>query len=157
VHGRTVLQRYKGDSSREFLARVKEHAGDRTIIASGDLYTAQDCVDVLRETSVDGVAAARGAIGNPWIFEQFRDLVEGREPSHPTIAQQREVLREHFRLAESLYGESRAGRTLRKCAIRYARLHPDSERVRCDFIEVKSRAEWDAVLEKWYGEEVASG
>ena len=72
VHGRTVRQRYEGLSSREFLREVKQHAGPRTVLGSGDLFTARDCLDVLRDTGVDGVTVARGAIGNPWIFEQAR-------------------------------------------------------------------------------------
>ena len=68
VHGRTVRQRYEGTSSREFLAEVKRHAGNRTVLGSGDLFTARDCLDLLSVTGVDGVAVARGAIGNPWIF-----------------------------------------------------------------------------------------
>ena len=77
VHGRTVRQRYEGISSREFLREVKQHAGPRTVLGSGDLFTARDCLDMLRETGVDGVSVARGAIGNPWIFEQARALARG--------------------------------------------------------------------------------
>ena len=77
VHGRTVRQRYEGLSSREFLAEVKRHAGQRTVLGSGDLFAAQDCLDMFRQTGVDGVSVARGAIGNPWIFEQVRALATG--------------------------------------------------------------------------------
>ena len=41
VHGRTVRQRYEGSNSGEFLREVKEHAGPRTVLGSGDLFTAQ--------------------------------------------------------------------------------------------------------------------
>ena len=70
VHGRTVEQRYVGPSRWEFLREVKQHAGTRTVLGSGDLFTAEDCLAMMRETGVDGVTAARGAIGNPWIFSQ---------------------------------------------------------------------------------------
>ncbi len=72
VHGRTVKQRYVGPSRWEFLARVKRHVGDRTVLGSGDLFTADDCIRMMDETGVDGVTVARGCIGNPWIFEECR-------------------------------------------------------------------------------------
>ena len=77
VHGRTVVQRYIGPSRWEFLKEVKEHIGDRILLGSGDLFTAQDCLDMIDQTGVDGVTVARGAIGNPWIFNQARALGRG--------------------------------------------------------------------------------
>ncbi|MFO0422530.1 MAG: tRNA dihydrouridine synthase, partial [Planctomycetia bacterium] len=75
VHGRSVQQKYVGPSSWEFLTAVKRHAGQRIVIGSGDLFSAEACVAMMRETGVDGVSVARGAIGNPWIFRQTLALV----------------------------------------------------------------------------------
>ena len=55
VHGRTVQQRYIGPSQWDFLAEVKRHVGERTILGSGDLFSAEDCLRMMRETAVDGV------------------------------------------------------------------------------------------------------
>ena len=46
VHGRTVQQRYIGPSNWDFLRDVKQHVGNRTILGSGDLFSAQDCLDM---------------------------------------------------------------------------------------------------------------
>jgi nifR3 family TIM-barrel protein len=151
VHGRTVQQKYVGPSDWDFLAAVKRHAGDRTVIGSGDLFSAASCVAMLERTGVDGVSVARGAIGNPWIFAQARALLAGRqEPPSPTIHEQRDALREHWRLAVDLHGEELAGRTMRKFAIKYARVHPDYLAVRDAFIRVKVNADWQAVLDRHY-------
>ncbi len=105
VHGRTVEQRYIGPSRWEFLAEVKRHAGSRVVLGSGDLFTPQDCLEMIRQTGVDGVTVARGAIGNPWIFPQARALAAGLPlPAPPSLFEQRDVIREHYRLAEELYG-----------------------------------------------------
>ena len=48
VHGRTVQQRYIGPSRWEFLREVKQHAGSRTVLGSGDLFTPQACLDMIR-------------------------------------------------------------------------------------------------------------
>lgn len=151
VHGRTVEQRYIGPSRWEFLERVKRHAGDKTIIGSGDLFTPHDCRRMFEQTGVDGVSVARGAIGNPWIFEQVRRLMEtGSLGEPPTLFAQRKVMSEHYRLAETLYGVERSGPNMRKFGIKYASLHPQYLSVREEFVRVRSREDWEVVLNKWY-------
>jgi nifR3 family TIM-barrel protein len=151
VHGRTVKQRYEGPSRWEFLRTVKEHAGGRIVLGSGDLFTAQACLDMMAYTGVDGVTVARGAIGNPWIFQQARALAAGQPlPDPPTLAEQREVIGQHYRLAEELYGEERCLPDMRKFAIKYSKLHPCHEEVRADFCQVKQPGAWRDVLAKWY-------
>ena len=65
VHGRTVAQRYNGPSNWDMLREIKQHAGNRVVLGSGDLFTAEACLSMIEYTGVDGVTAARGAIGNP--------------------------------------------------------------------------------------------
>ena len=155
VHGRTVKQRYIGPSRWEFLAEVKRHLGEKVLLGSGDLFTAQDCLDMIAQTGVDGVTVARGAIGNPWIFEQVAALASGQPlPDPPTLFEQREVIREHYCLAESLYGEKRVGQLMRKFGIKYSILHPEHDSVRAAFVKVKCREHWEAVLEQFYGEDL---
>lgn len=151
VHGRSVQQRYMGPSDWGFLAEVKRMAGARTVIGSGDLFSAEACLAMLEQTGVDGVSVARGAIGNPWIFRQTLALLAGEPlPPPPSLHEQRDVLREHFQLAEELHGEQLAGRTMRKFAIKYARLHPEYLSVRDAFVSVKVNADWQHVLDRFY-------
>lgn len=151
VHGRTVEQKYVGPSRWEFLKRVKRHAGNHVILGSGDLFTAHDIVRMMEETGVDGVTVARGCIGNPWIFEQARALLEGRPlPEPPSVAEQGRVIREHFELSVTHHGEALAGRLMRKFGIKYSELHPHGIEVRDAFIRATNRARWLAVLDEWY-------
>lgn len=152
VHGRTVRQRYEGPSSWEFLREVKRHAPTRIVLGSGDLYTAQDCLDMIAGTGVDGVSVARGAIGNPWIFRQVRALAAGQPMPPPSIAEQREVIAEHYRLAEQVYGPKRCSTLMRKFGIKYARLHPRAEDVHKAFVAVRRPQQWRDVLDRWYAE-----
>jgi nifR3 family TIM-barrel protein len=150
VHGRTVRQRYEGRSSWDFLREVKQHAGDRIILGSGDLFTPQDCLDMLARTGVDGVTVARGAIGNPWIFRQVRALAAGEPVVAPSPSEQRDVLAQQYRLAEEIYGPARVCAHMRKFGILGARMHPRAVEVREAFIAVKSKDQWRRVLEQWY-------
>ena len=153
VHGRTVKQRYIGPSKWEFLKQLKKHAGDRIVLGSGDLFTPQDCLRMIEETGVDGVTVARGAIGNPWIFSQTRAIAEGKPlPDPPSLHEQRDVMREHFRLAQEVYGASRVGQLMRKFGIKYSILHPEHELVRKSFVKIRDEAAWNAVLDQWYSE-----
>lgn len=153
VHGRTVEQRYVGPSCWEFLTEVKRHAGHRVILGSGDLFSAADCYRMIEKTGVDGATVARGAIGNPWIFQQVRALAAGEPlPRPPTIYEQAAVIREHYRLSEEMYGD-RCGRQMRKFGIKYSALHPQFQQVREGFAKVSCRADWEAILDAWYCED----
>jgi tRNA-dihydrouridine synthase B len=155
VHGRTVTQRYIGPSRWGFLKELKQHAGERTVLGSGDLFNAQACIDMIAYTGVDGVTVARGAIGNPWIFQQVAELAAGRPlPDPPSLHVQREVIAEHYRLAEELYGAERCVPDMRKFAIKYTQLHPQHLDVRADFVKVKAAGQWQTVLDRWYDEDL---
>jgi tRNA-dihydrouridine synthase B len=155
VHGRTVEQKYVGRARWAFLRDLKKRYPDRTILGSGDVFTAEDAVRMLRETGVDVVWIARGAIGNPWIFRQAAELLRGDSTESilhpPSIGEQREALAEHFKIAMEIHGESLAGRRMRKMGIKYSRFHPMAQQVKADFIAVHSLRDWTNVLDKWYG------
>lgn len=155
VHGRTVEQRYVGPSRWSFLREVKRHAGERIVLGSGDLFSAADCLNMIRETGVDGVTAARGAIGNPWIFAQAQALAAGEAlPPPPSLHQQRAVIEQHYCLAEQIYGLEPCCRQMRKFGIKYAQLHPESLAVRDAFVGVRQPGEWQQVLDRWYAEDL---
>ncbi len=60
VHGRTVEQKYNGKARWSFLKQVKAHYPNRTILGSGNVFTAHNVVRMLEETGVDIVWIARG-------------------------------------------------------------------------------------------------
>ncbi|MGN6727369.1 MAG: tRNA-dihydrouridine synthase, partial [Tepidisphaeraceae bacterium] len=133
------------------------------IIGSGDVLTAEDAVRMKLDTGVDIVWVARGAIGNPWIFQHAKVLLD--QTTHaalqgevrlaypiqpPTIFEQRQALSEHFAEAMNVHGEQTAGRRMRKLGIKYARFHPQAAEVKKDFIDIASITDWSRVLERWY-------
>jgi tRNA-dihydrouridine synthase len=165
VHARTVEQKYLGPSKWEFLRWVKSRWPGRTILGSGDVFTAEDVVRMLRETGVDIVWIARGAIGNPWIFTHAAQLLAAERAvgTHgraslpaseiirpPTIHEQRDALAEHFSIAMQIHGEQLAGRRMRKMGIQYSRFHPDAAAVKTRFIDVRCLRDWTAVLDDHY-------
>lgn len=150
VHGRTVEQKYVGPSRWVFLRRLMQLRPDAIIFGSGDIWEVQDIFRMLAYTGVRAVSVARGAIGNPWIFRQARDMMAGLAPQPPSIAEQRSVLLHHFELSVAVNGEARASRMMRKFGVRFAQHHPEADRVRIEFIKVDSIEQWHAVLERHY-------
>lgn len=155
VHARTVEQKYVGPSRWDLLRDIVNRNPDRVVFGSGDIWNAHDLFRMLAYTGVSAVAVARGCIGNPWIFRQARMMLAGREPTRPTIPEQRDVLEQHYRLALAANRRMRhpddyTSKNMRKFGIRFAEHHPDSEQVRLRFIAVKGIEDWRRVLEDHY-------
>jgi nifR3 family TIM-barrel protein len=77
LHPRTRTQMYSGFAHWDEIAAVVD-ALEIPVIGNGDIKTAEDAVRMWRETGCAGVMIARGAFGQPWIFNQTRDLMEGK-------------------------------------------------------------------------------
>jgi tRNA-dihydrouridine synthase B len=150
IHGRSVEAKYSGPSDWEFIASVKRHFGEKTIIGSGDIMTAPDAMAMFARTGVDAVAVARGCLGNPWFFRQCRDLAAGGEMYVPSLSEQKEVIADHFRRTALFYGERRGTKNMRKFGIKYARMHPTPKKLRMAFVAVKNADDWFAVLDNFY-------
>jgi tRNA-dihydrouridine synthase B len=88
VHGRTVKEMYRSAVHYEYIARAVAAVGC-PVLANGNIYSAAKAYEVLRSTGARGLMIGRGAIRNPWLFEQIRRF--GRNEYSPAPAG-REVL-----------------------------------------------------------------
>jgi nifR3 family TIM-barrel protein len=97
VHGRTKEQGYKGLANWDLIKAVKE-AVSVPVSGNGDITTIEYGLQKWRETGVDGILIGRGAMQNPWIFRQFNDVLNGRAPYQPDLAEKKAVLLEFFEM-----------------------------------------------------------
>ena len=74
LHPRTVSQGYSGRSDWSLIAELKRAVGI-PVVGNGDIGTAEDARDMIEQTGCDYVMIGRGAMGNPFIFEQVNDLL----------------------------------------------------------------------------------
>ncbi len=96
VHGRTRQEMYTPGIHEDEIAKIKD-AVKIPVFANGDVTSAQGAVDLIEKTNCDGVAVARGAMGNPWLFEQIKAVFNGEEiPKEPSITKRFEILRRHI-------------------------------------------------------------
>jgi tRNA-dihydrouridine synthase B len=107
LHPRTRTQMYNGAARWDEIASVVE-ALDIPVIGNGDIRNAQDGLRMQRETGCAGVMIARGSFGNPWIFRDVRELLEGRiAPPPPDAAERFAVALRHARLQLDVQGDDR--------------------------------------------------
>ena len=97
VHGRTREQGYKGLANWDFIGQVKNSVAV-PVSGNGDITSLEYGMKRWHETGVNGILIGRGAMQNPWIFRQFQDVLEGREPYQPSLSEKKAVLLEFFDL-----------------------------------------------------------
>lgn len=96
IHGRTRSQGYAGDIDYESIRAVK-NAVRVPVIASGNIFDEHLAKAMFEKTACDGIAVARGALGNPWIFERIEELMTtGRILPDTGASEKREVLLRHL-------------------------------------------------------------
>jgi tRNA-dihydrouridine synthase B len=125
MHGRTVKQMYTGQADWEAIAQLKASVGI-PVLGSGDLFSADAIVTMLRRTGADGAFVARGSMGNPWVFEETLAKL-GRGPAFrpPTARELRRTVRRHYDMQVDAFGEPRAVREMRKHLAWYTKGLPD--------------------------------
>ena len=97
VHGRTREQGYKGSANWDLIGAVKD-AVSIPVSGNGDVTTIEYGMRRWQESGVDGILIGRGAMQNPWIFRQFEDVLNGREPYQPDLVEKKAVLLEFFEM-----------------------------------------------------------
>jgi nifR3 family TIM-barrel protein len=107
LHPRTRAQMYNGAARWAEIAAVVE-ALDIPVVGNGDIKTCEDAIAMRRQTACAGIMIARGSFGNPWIFRQTRDLLEGRTPQPKPEAEERfRVALKHAKLHREIKGDDR--------------------------------------------------
>ena len=98
VHGRTVKQMYRDGVRYDLIAQAAERM-NCPVLANGNVYSAKEAERILNLTKAHGLMIGRGAIRNPWLFQQIRAHLNGEEFAFPTG---REVLNYIYELYEAV-------------------------------------------------------
>lgn len=115
VHGRTRAEMYAPPADWEIIRQVKNSV-KIPVIANGDITNAASAAKCLSLTGCDGLMIGRGALGNPWVFQQIHAYLtdECRILPPPGIHQRLLVMMQHIQRSCELKSEKAAMREARK-------------------------------------------
>ncbi|MFB9376248.1 tRNA dihydrouridine synthase DusB [Kineococcus gynurae] len=116
LHGRTAAQHYSGQADWEAIARLKETVTTVPVLGNGDIFSAEDALEMVRRTGCDGVVVGRGCLGRPWLFADLEAAFAGRPERHrPGLRIVAATIRRHAELLAEFYGDELRGcRDIRK-------------------------------------------
>ena len=125
VHGRTRCQLYKGRADWDFIAEVK-NAVAIPVTGNGDVTTFDEAKELLERSDADAVMIGRGSYGRPWFPGQVATFLKtGEKPAEPPLAEQCNILLEHYDAMLDHYGYAGL-RMARKHIGWYSKGLPDS-------------------------------
>lgn len=149
IHGRTKTQMYSGTADWSVIGEVKNNPRMHIpIFGNGDITSATQAIDNKRRYGVDGILIGRGAIGNPWIFEQCRRVFNGEEEREVSVGERVEVCRRHLHAAIAFKGEHTAIFEMRKHYGTYFKGLPHFKAFRIPLVNSTNLDEMEEILDK---------
>ena len=113
IHGRTREQQYGGSADWDEIQRIAESVSI-PVWGNGDIFTAEQAVRQAETCHVAGVMIGRGAMGNPWIFRQIREIDQTGAASGVTADERFDMIRKHYQRMLQWKPERIAVREMRK-------------------------------------------
>jgi len=149
IHGRTRVQMYGGKADWDIIARVKQHPDmEIPVVANGDIDTPEKAALIRDRYGLDGAMIGRGAIGNPWIFEQMRRFLEtGTVPPPPTVEERTATVKKYLRDAAARKGERLAVLEARKHYGSFFKGLPGIKKFRQKLVKAADLTEIFAILD----------
>lgn len=147
IHGRTREQGFSGVVDRDGIRQVVEAVERIPVVGNGDIRTIADGERMFRETGCHAISMGRGALANPWLFQQFVEWEATGQPSTTgTFDDRLRLLQRQFEYVIEQRGLERAISSFRKMAHWYlkAMLVPAALRNRLQ--TARTRAEFDDAL-----------
>jgi tRNA-dihydrouridine synthase B len=140
IHCRTRVQGHKGDPDYSWIPKIKAVVSI-PIIVNGGANEPQDVKRIFDETGCDGVMIARGAIDNPWIFQQTKHYLNtGELLPAPSLEEKMAMLFEHMDYAIQYKGERKAVIEFRKHYTAYLKGFLNASKVRISLMPFAEKA-----------------
>ncbi len=152
VHCRTRSMGNRGDVDWSWIPKVKNIVSI-PVILNGNVLTAQNVKTAFDETGADGIMIARGAIGNPWIFREAKELLSNGEiTSHVDVQERIKICLEHLYLSIKIKGKRRAVIEHRKFYSGYLKGLHNASKVRSELMLKTELGAIEDILSKYLEE-----
>lgn len=148
LHARTRSEMYSGRAHWEAIAELSARLSI-PVIGNGDVESAQDAQEMLRQTGCYAVMVGRGAMGNPWIFRDWQRARQGLPPAAPSPRERIETAHAHARALVAHKGEYIGLREMRKHAAWYLKGLRGSAQVRVRVNLAQSLGELSDILQAY--------
>lgn len=156
LHARTAEEYYSGRADWSAIARLRQALPDTQVLGNGDIWSATDAVEMMKQTGVDGVVVGRGCLGRPWLFGDLEramvaylageELVDGF--AAPNLGFVADAFYRHAELLTEFFSdEGRACRDIRKHVAWYFKGYPVGGEFRAALALANSLAEIAEILE----------
>ena len=157
LHGRTAADYYSGKADWDAIAELRAALPDVQVLGNGDIWSAQDAVNMMKQTGVDGVVVGRGCLGRPWLFADlenaFRSYLENPNANinysqvQPNLGEVADAFKRHAELLVEFFGdELRACRDIRKHVAWYFKGYPVGGSLRAALASVETLTHMDELL-----------
>jgi nifR3 family TIM-barrel protein len=148
LHARTASQGYSGEADWSAIKALKEVVTSIPVLGNGDIWSAQDALDMVAATGCDGVVVGRGCLGRPWLFTDLAAAFAGTTARvQPTLGQVAQTMRRHTEYLIDFYGsEFKACRDIRKHIAWYLKGFPAGRGIRQGLALVDSMAALDDLI-----------
>ena len=125
VHGRTRDEFYSGEADYSLIGKVKESV-PIPVVGNGDIDSCEKARLVMEKYNLDGVAIARGALGNPFLFAKLTNT--------PFDCSLLDVVNYHYKKLVALWGEKATVPFMRKHLIYYLKRAKVGKRERTQLV-----------------------
>jgi nifR3 family TIM-barrel protein len=150
IHGRTREQGFTGSVNRAGIRAVVEAVERIPVFGNGDVMTIADAATMIHETGCHGIAIGRGALANPWIFQQLQRWIETGDPGpRPDYFQRVDFMERHVRRLVDWRGSEYGGcSSFRKVAVWYGKALRMTKAERHRLTMLSTLAEFAEIAEK---------
>jgi len=149
LHARTADQFYSGHADWDAIGTLKQTINSIPVLGNGDIWSAEDALNMVAQTDCDGVVVGRGCLGKPWLFGDLAAAFRGEPLRHqPGLREVAGAFRRHAELLVEFFGgeEIRACRDIRKHVAWYFKGYPVGGELRASLARVESLQEIDDLL-----------
>ncbi len=149
IHGRTREEFYTGKADWQIIKHVKQTVSI-PVIGNGDIITPEHARQMLEQTGCDGIMIGRASIGNPWIFREVQEYLQGKEITKVTDNEKLQMIIEHIEGQVAYLGENTGIKEMRKHLSYYLKNLPNAASIRQRVNQIETKNELVGCLTEYF-------